>query len=139
MNANNEKRIMVLMRRKQLSFLEDIFNRRFEDGKNPKFIGREISEIYIENKSSKMLLLLSKVFSRMNSEELKYSIYYLRYRHHEKHILFYSNERSLIAKLILKQVDEVGGDFVMYRNTLRDSFTDITAPFEVYSEDFRPH
>ena len=139
MNDGNETRVMVLMRREQIKLCECFFNKMLKDGIDPRFIGRRISDIYTENKNSKTRKILCNVFSRMNPEELKYLIYYLRYRHHEKHVLFYSNERSSIAKLILEQVDEAGGDFVMYRNTLRDSFTDITAPFEVYSKDFRPY
>lgn len=139
MNDSNEKRVMVLMRREQIKLLECFFNKMIKDGKDPKFIGRRISDIYTENKNSKTRILFSNIFSRMNPEELKYLIYYLRYRHHEKRIHFYGNERSSIAKLILERVDEAGGDFVMYCNTLRDSFTDITAPFEVYSKDFRPY
>lgn len=98
-----------------------------------------ISDIYIENKSNKIRVLLCRFFARMNSDELKYLIYYLRYIHYEKSIDFTAAERLLIARLILRGVDDNGGDFIICRNTLRDSISSKTSPLEVFSEGFRPH
>lgn len=75
----SEKRMIVFYRKKQIRILESIFDRLFENGKEPRFIGQQISDIYIEHKNSKIRILLCSIFPRMNPDELKHSIYYLRY------------------------------------------------------------
>lgn len=52
-------------------------------------------------------------FARIHSEELKYSISYLRWEFYEKCIRFYGSESSLDEKLILKQVDKNVGGFII--------------------------
>lgn len=49
MNDSNEKRVVVLMRRGQIKLLE-FFNKMLKDGKDRKFIGRQVSDIYREQK-----------------------------------------------------------------------------------------
>lgn len=50
MNDSNEKRVMVLMRRGQIKLLECFFNKMLKDVKDRKFIGRQVSDIYREQK-----------------------------------------------------------------------------------------
>lgn len=135
----SEKRMIVFYRKKQIRILESLFDRLFENGKEPRFIGQQISDIYIEHKNSKIRILLCSIFSRMNPDELKHSIYYLRYKHYEKSIDFTADERLSIAKLILCKVDDNDGDFITCRNTLRDSISSKTSPLEVFSKGFHPH
>lgn len=41
-----EKRMLVFYRKKQMRILESLFERLFENGRDPKFIGQQISDIY---------------------------------------------------------------------------------------------
>ncbi|EBB1562567.1 hypothetical protein DRK59_24235 [Salmonella enterica subsp. diarizonae] len=134
----SEKRMIVFYRKKQIRILESLFDRLFENGKDPKFIGQQVSDIYIGHKNSKTRILLCKLLARMNPDDVKHTLLYLRYIHYDKGIDCTINERRCVAYLLAEILSSNNKNLGDYRESVIKPFTLSFEEFQKVIEDFRP-